>query len=178
MRRMSIPVVAAAALVSGSALALPAQCQSSNGHRGYKDGYDLENGLLNHIWNTRFACNTLEEFIAAVNVQIDLSPSSDPYLQCRNVGIADAVVDAMGYRQSSCGAQCYDNGSSIGEKAAVIYCGLPPLMKTKSYSHKLCTITSRQGCNSALRSLVQARCAQQAAADPGFESYVEAACRL
>ena len=178
MKTITISLVAATSLLSSAALALPAQCQSSSGKRGYRDGYDLENGLLNRIWTTRFACDTLEQFIMAINVPFSPSFSSDPYLRCRNVGLADAVIDTIGSHQVSCGIQCYDNGSSIGQLAGVIYCGLPPLMSPKTYSSNLCTITSRQGCNSALRSVVQTSCAQQAAAGPGFDSYVETACRL
>lgn len=178
MRRiaLSLALGAAAALASPSALAVESHCTSGNGLRGYNEGYSLESNLLDRVWS-RFACNTVEGFVAAINVPFSAVPSSDVYLQCRNVGISAAIADQIYAKQKECLIECYTSGSAIGTLNGKIYCGLP-MGENKSAPYSLCGVGSQQGCKSALRSYVQTTCPGQAAADPGFEEYVRLACEL
>jgi hypothetical protein len=173
---LSLALGAAASLASHSALAVESHCTSGNGLRGYNEGYSLEKNLLENIWS-RFACNTVEQFVAAIDVPFGASTSSDVYLQCRNVGISTAISDQIYAKQKECLLECYESGSAIGRLNGKIYCGLTEKGEFES-SYTLCPLGSQQGCNSALRSYVQTNCPNQVMADPGFDEYVKLACEL
>src|SRR5262245_29553579 len=103
---------------------------------------------------------------------VGLSPSADPYLVCRNIGIAVAITDKIGEKQDSCAIQCSDAGSDIGELQGQIYCGLFMPYATQP---SLCSFASRQGCHAALRSHVASSCPNKANADPDFDAFAREA---
>jgi hypothetical protein len=175
---LSLALGAAASLASHSALALDSHCTSGNGKRGYDEGYKIESNLLEQIWSSRFSCNTVEQFVSAINVSLSAVPSSDAYLQCRNVGVSAAIQAQIYDKQVECSLGCYQSGSSIGTLNGEIYCGLPEEDNKRTGGYSICAVSSTQGCASALRSYVQSNCAAKAAADPGFEGYVRSACKL
>lgn len=172
-------VLAACALfTSSAALAnLPRECRTGSGGRGYREGRDLERNLLQFLWDTRFDCDTLEDFVAAVDVPLSRTLSTSPYLRCRDVGIVHGIRGVIEERQFECGLACFDQGLNIGELQARIYCRLPEQHREQGQkSFSLCTIATEQACKGALRSEVNNLCPASAASDSRFEEFVERAC--
>lgn len=163
---------------SSAALAQrPQECRTGNGARGYEEGRNLQRNLLQYLWETRFDCNTLEDFVYAVDVPLSSTPSTSAYLRCRDVGIVSGITSMIEEKQSSCAWMCFAQGLDIGETQARIYCRLPQQYKAMAQmSIPLCTVATEQACKGALRSYVNNLCAASAASDPAFEQFVEKAC--
>jgi hypothetical protein len=174
----AVSIAAFSILVSSAALAEPPSWCTGSGATGYNQGYDLEYNLLQNIWSTRFDCNTLEDFVAAVEVPTPSSSSSSLFLDCRNVGIAESIWAVIAEKQNECAVDCYDNGADIGETQAAIYCNLPEPYEAQMLAFPLCSITSEQGCEAALRSSVTQNCPEAAGADPGYEEFVAMSCNF
>lgn len=155
----------------------PWECTTGSGARGYEEGRNLQRNLLQFLWATRFDCDTLEDFIYAVDVPLSRTPSTSSYLRCRDVGIVHGIRSVIEEKQTACGWMCFDQGLDIGEMQARIYCRLPePYKREAQISLALCTIATEQACKGALRSEVNNLCPASAASDPLFEEFVEKAC--
>lgn len=152
----------------------PSACMAGGGSRGYQQGYRYERRLLETIWS-RFDCDTLEDFVKAVEID-PWTSSSSRFLECRNTGIVDAVYDVIDEKTAFCVDACFDSGVDIGRKQADVYCGLPLDRGFTAMDLNLCQTASEQACESAFRSRVNSRCRWKADQDPEYERFVDRAC--
>lgn len=179
MKFAAIPIAIAATMISVAAFARPQECRTGSGARGYQQGYALEENLLNRVWRTRFDCDTLEDFVYAIDVHFDPARTRSPYLNCRNAGIVEAIQDQIEKRTNQCAHQCYRSGSDIGRLGGQQFCGLVEVAEVDRYVPRLCQIVSIQACRSAFRSYVNNNCPNDRDKDPElFEVFVQDSCKL
>lgn len=179
--RRAAPIVGLAAVfvamtaLQGDALASrPPECTSGSGLNGYNSGYQLQTNLLRYIWESSYDCDTLEDYIRAVDVPFDPS-SSSTYLACRNAGIADGIRSSIEYYQTQCVVACAVNGADVGSLNGRIYCGVP-VTYSLTGELKVCDYVSEQACRGALTSYANSYCPEKKAADPKFDEFLGYAC--
>jgi hypothetical protein len=179
MKFAAIPIAIAATMISVAAFARPQECRTGSGARGYQQGYALEENLLNRVWRTRFDCDTLEDFVYAIDVHFDPARTRSPYLNCRDAGIVEALQDQIEKRTNQCAHQCFRSGSEIGRLGGQQFCGLAVVTQVEIARIPLCQLTSIQGCRSAFRSYVNNNCPKEAENDRDFfEQFARDACKL